>query len=650
MAVSMNTGSNVRADFMISDAALPMRMEELAEEQAGMFARLLGDIGSAKGELAAKVEEVTQKYSDLKAAGEAAIYRDKETGRILPEDPRKLAKMILKGEVDFKNVPAELITPELMRWLAVMSKTKELADDEEEDDEDTLFDSVDAITAEQNFQQELSNAMLMELYQIIEKHNEREAEDKVTILDGISEPIDETETLPSPITAEEHKEADEGLFAELIDNLVETVTEGLEQAEEAAVPVVGEVEEVRHADDNIGQTAEVRPEKAAELGISNAVTDDVKLISEVDIAAKPDMAEPIKPVAKADTPEVKTEAVFVRPEAEGSAASEVPTVVADQTGAPAEQIVIPQQTEVEAQAVVSLNEQTASLNEQATVSLNEQAVVTPNEQAAVSLNEQTGENVQKAAVPVEEFTVRTVKTEQKPEVAENSMQTKEVEEPIVVKTVTRNEDVQQLDKTPDEAPKQIADPRERVKSAAEEFEMLKNAKAKAAKPVTEEKLEVKPEHAAQPLNADSPIVLRKADGSEIEVRPSEIIDQTAKLVEKAVTENDDKTEYSLVLNPEELGKITVKLIKAADGAVSVTIAAENARTQRILEQHSDLMQSNLRSNGVNLESWQTVGERQQETMAQDYNGSSKNPYYRYDSGNAEENSDEKSFADIIASM
>ena len=179
--------------------------------------------------------------------------------------------------------------------------------------------------------------------------------------------------------------------------------------------------------------------------------------------------------------------------------------------------------------------------------------------------------------------------------------------------------------------------------------MLKNAKAKA-KPV-EEEFEVKPEHTAQPLNADSPIVLRKEDGSEIEVRPSDVIEQTAKLVEKAVTENDDKTEYSLVLNPEELGKITVKLTKAADGAISVTIAAENARTQRIIEQHSDLMQSNLRSNGVNLESWQTVNERQQETLAQDYNGSSKNPYYRDDDNNAEENSDDKStFAEIIASM
>lgn len=549
MAVSMNS-SSMRADFMISDAALPQRMADMAEDQAGMFARLLSDIGDAKGDLAAEVGEVVQKYSDMKDAVEATIYRDKETGRLLPEDPKKLAAMILKGEVKIKNVPAELLTSELMKLLMLMKKSEEFGKDDEED-EDTIFDPTEAIAAEQNFQQELSTSMLMELYQILEKHNEREDENKVTILDGICEPIDETETLPSIVTAEEHNETDGELFAELIDNLVETVTEGQESVEETT-----------------------------------------EFVPNVDLFVPSD---------NVDTPEV------VMQDAEVNA---VQTVEAPKSEVSAEQMTV---------------------------------------QTSVSQNEQTAETAAQQAIPVEEFTVKTVKTE-KPEIAENAVQKQEAEEPVVVKVVTRNEDAQQLDKTADEAPKATESRPERVKSATEELEMLKNAKAKAAKPA-EDEFEVKPEHTAQPLNADSPIVLRKADGSEIEVRPSEIIDQAAKLVEKAVTENDDKTEYSLVLNPEELGKITVKLTKAADGAISVTIAAENARTQRILEQNSDLMQSNLRSNGVNLESWQTVNERQQETLAQDYNGSSKNPYYRNDDNGAEDNSDDKSsFAEIIASM
>lgn len=187
---------------------------------------------------------------------------------------------------------------------------------------------------------------------------------------------------------------------------------------------------------------------------------------------------------------------------------------------------------------------------------------------------------------------------------------------------------------------------ESVKSTvSEELEMLKNAKAK---PVSEQTNA--PVNAQNPLNADSPIVFRREDG-EVSVRPSEIVSQTMKAVETAISENKEQTEYSLVLNPEELGRITVKMTKTADGAVSVTIAAENARTQRVLEQHSELMQSNLKDSGVNLESWQTVRESQQEAYAQDFNGSSKNPYFTQENqGDNQDDDDEKSFADIIAAM
>ena len=186
--------------------------------------------------------------------------------------------------------------------------------------------------------------------------------------------------------------------------------------------------------------------------------------------------------------------------------------------------------------------------------------------------------------------------------------------------------------------------------------MLRNAKT--VKPESklfdlddsEDSDEPAPVQMENPLMADSPVTFTRYDGSEAAVRPAEVVKQAAELVTKAVAENKENVEYSVVLNPEDLGKITVKLTKSADGAVSVTIAAENAHTQRILEQNSDLMQSNLRQNGVHLESWQTVSESQQETLAQDYNGSSKNPYYRQDESDAEEDNNERSFADIIAAM
>lgn len=151
-------------------------------------------------------------------------------------------------------------------------------------------------------------------------------------------------------------------------------------------------------------------------------------------------------------------------------------------------------------------------------------------------------------------------------------------------------------------------------------------------------------------SAQSPIIIRTESGEEIEVFPTQVVDQAMKVVEQALEDAKAQSEYSLELNPGELGRITVKMVKAADGAVSVTIAAENVRTQRILEENSSLMQSNLRSNGVQLESWQTVNESQQETLAQDYNGSSKNPYYHEEKQSEEDNPEGISFAELIAAM
>lgn len=596
MAVSMNT--SMRADMMISDAMLPERLAELAaaaDEQAGIFAKLLSDIGDTKGELAQELTATAQKYTELKDAAEVSLHRNKSTGEPLPEDPKKLAKMVLRGKVKMEDIPDELITPEFMRLLAIMSKTKEYLDDDEDDDSYIA----EAIETEQKFQQNISYMMLKEFYEIIEKHNERE--DKVTLLDGISELSDPDETLPSPLTAEEHKEADEGIFTELIDNLVETVTEGLEEVSEAVEKVVSDEVSQNTVSENAVMT-QITPDAEEALqsqDVDTAAETVVPRIAEVDNAVRQ-----------------------VRAENEQS----VENVT-----------VMPQSAEVKPE---TQDTETAELSVQTTVSQSEQTV-----EAASQQN-----------IPVEQFSVRTEKTE-KPEIAENVIQEEESEAPVTVKAVTRNENAEQLDvtaeKEPERAPQPVEMRTERVKSATEELEMLKNARAKA-RPVAEERVEVKtelkPETMSHPLNADQPIVFKRADGTEIEVRPSEVIRQTAKLIETAIKEDDERTEYSITLNPEELGKITVKLTKAADGAVSVTIAAENARTQRILEQHSDLMQSNLRSNGVDLESWQMVGERRQETMAQDYNGSSKNPYFRRDDQSAEDNSNDGSFAELIASM
>lgn len=242
-------------------------------------------------------------------------------------------------------------------------------------------------------------------------------------------------------------------------------------------------------------------------------------------------------------------------------------------------------------------------------------------------------------------------------ILEKAMKSGEIEQPRVVESTEKSE-VKTETENPVKPNANAAESRQlddRAKQLAEELEMLRNAKAAKSAPkefeVDAPKAdEAKPVQASNPLMADSPVVFTREDGSEISVKPSEIVSQAMEVVTKAVSEDKTDAEYSITLNPEELGRITVKLTKAADGAVSVTIAAENANTQRILERNSELMQSNLRENGIQLESWQTVSESQQETTAQDYNGSSKNPYYREENPQAEEDSEDKSFAEIIASM
>lgn len=248
--------------------------------------------------------------------------------------------------------------------------------------------------------------------------------------------------------------------------------------------------------------------------------------------------------------------------------------------------------------------------------------------------------------------------------ADSASESLEPKGELVVRKITQPE---QKDFSQQESAEQNSSGKQQTsisKEISEELEMLKsaklNSKAKtdvvqtedAAQNVKSEKTDAaEPVQTTNPLNTESPIVLTGRNGEMVQVRPSEVISQVAKLVQQAVSENREATEYSMVLNPEELGRITVKLVKAADGAVSVTIVAENANTQRLLEQNGELMQSNLRANGVQLQSWQTVNEAHQETMQREYDGSSKNPYYREENEKTDDEQPEgESFADIIAAM
>ena len=187
----------------------------------------------------------------------------------------------------------------------------------------------------------------------------------------------------------------------------------------------------------------------------------------------------------------------------------------------------------------------------------------------------------------------------------------------------------------------------RLVSKSDELMMLKNA----AKPVAEADAAAQPAEMPQTMTTQLPVMFTRTDGTEIEVRPDEIIQQvTANIIEQAAENADGDTEYSLTLNPEDLGSITVKLTKTVEGSLSVSIMAENARTQRIIDQNSAAIQQGLRQNGIELESWQTVTESQHENRAEDYNGSSRNPYYSAEENSENADEEDNSFAELISAM
>lgn len=200
-----------------------------------------------------------------------------------------------------------------------------------------------------------------------------------------------------------------------------------------------------------------------------------------------------------------------------------------------------------------------------------------------------------------------------------------------------------------EAPAVQTTVKSRISSASDELEMLRSAR-----PARQS------EKALQTDTGEAPAANQSAHPQEVrteisapEVKREEVVRQAAEIIKTAITENasdPEKTEYSLTLDPEDLGKITVKLTKAADGAVSVTVAAERSATQRILEQNSAMLQDSLRNSGVRLENWQTVNASERENYAQDYNGSSKNPYYREEPQNKPDDEGDSTFAELIAAM
>jgi flagellar hook-length control protein FliK len=152
-------------------------------------------------------------------------------------------------------------------------------------------------------------------------------------------------------------------------------------------------------------------------------------------------------------------------------------------------------------------------------------------------------------------------------------------------------------------------------------------------------------------DTDIPVENEQMPEQTAEIRPPEV--QTAEqILERIQNMQGDRTEFTMVLNPEALGRITVKLVMTGERA-SVEINAENPETRAILAARTENLQSVLHDNGVELENYQVVTEQENtQYNEQNYDGSSKNPYSRddEDSQNDDDNDDGENFYDILQNI
>lgn len=540
MAVAFSTGGSgyTRSDFMISDAAIPARVEEAAKaDQKEQFSKVLSGIGSSRNASNASNASNT---SGAGSANNAVSGSDAASGKMAQNnavseketparyekfemlrseltksdgslDLRKVVAAIADGKLTFADIPQEYITKallaELINTVENVDNTKSDKDDSEQNNDPAVQQVMTELTAMMN---------------------------QTALPEDISDLSDEISALTIKITG-----ADE----------VQAVQQNVQ---EQAVQTV--------------QTQAAEQTQATGEAVEFTVKPETEQKSQAEA----------KPVQE------------VQPEAKQAAVTEAAVQTAENTGA---------QSEAQTDAG------------------------------------QSGQ--QDGAAQVQ--TAQAGQTEQAPQ------------EDVKFRSDVRSVEVRTAEK-PQEAPQQeqtqvFADhtaQRSRVVFKSDELEAIKSGGEK-----TGDAAQAQP----QGIPAESPVVFTRQDGAEITVKPSEVAQQVSgKITERAADLKEGDVEYSITLDPEDLGRITVRMTKTADGAVSVSIAAENSKTMKIIEDNGSAIQDTLRQNGVQLENWQTVSESRQEPQAQDYQGSSKNPYRENENHRQDDDRDGESFAEIIASM
>ena len=547
MAVAFSTGGSgyPRSDFMISDAALPARVEEAAmADQTEQFSKVLSGIGG-KTKNAVSDKMTDEQSGTMKTTARLLSQEFKsEDGSV---DVQKLVKAIAEGEISMEDLPQEFLTSEVLSELVKLVKrvNAETRDEKPAQEDDP------------NIQQAAAELAAMMT--------------QTTVPDDIADMSVELSELAGKTVRQVEA--------------VSVSTEPVQPEEQAVQPQETFVQT---------ENAEVQPEVVAEEAV---VTDQA-----ADIAA-PAEEEP-QPVKTAEQPQGE-----------------------------AKQEAIPQEAVQTVQPAQNDGQQSG--------------------EGQFSRQGQSGQGGQQAA--------QTVQVGQQSQ----DVQAESVQQSAAVKQTVPAEDAKFTDEVeivevktspvPEEAPKQeqtqIFTPHEaqrsRVVSKSDELEMIKSGGEKTDDSQVQNMIQ------PQTMTPEKPVIFTRQDGTEVTVKPADVAQQVAdRLVERAGQVEEGETEYTVTLNPEDLGSITVKMTKTADGAVSVSIAAENSRTLKMIEDNGSAIRDSLRQNGVQLENWQVVSESRQDMQAQDYRGSSKNPYRESeeDRQGEKDNDDADSFAEIIASM
>ena len=125
----------------------------------------------------------------------------------------------------------------------------------------------------------------------------------------------------------------------------------------------------------------------------------------------------------------------------------------------------------------------------------------------------------------------------------------------------------------------------------------------------------------------------------------QVVTQIVSEIFNQLPEKVGNTTFVMTLNPETLGKVTVKLVEEA-GKFSVTVTAHSKHTAELLSGRLENLQTAMKENGTQLEKYQVVyaPEKDERSGQQNYEGSSKNPYYRQDEEESEGNGE---FAELL---